>query len=100
MCVDVYDLCGERRYVVILGLASRYGAQADRTTVALGGWITTFMLRVRHAEAFASGMAATGFWLGLTVRRFTLGFLTRRVGERLAVSVSLFSLHYDPSSSN
>jgi fucose permease len=56
--------------------------------VALGGWITTFMLKVRSADSFSSGMAAMGFWLGLTVGRFTLGFLTRWLGVRLAVSVS------------
>jgi fucose permease len=34
--------------------------------VALGGWIVTFMIRVRHGSNFASGMTATGFWLGVT----------------------------------
>ena len=58
--------------------------------VALGGWITTFMLQVRNADPFSSGMAAMGFWLGLTVGRFTLGFLTHWLGVRRAVSVSLF----------
>jgi fucose permease len=61
--------------------------------VALGGWIVTFMMRVRHGEPFASGMAATGFWLGITVGRVILGFVTARVGEKLAISVrSLFNL--------
>lgn len=56
--------------------------------VALGGWIVTFMIRVRHGGAFASGMTATGFWLGITVGRVVLGFVTPRVGEKVAVSVS------------
>ncbi|KAJ5864107.1 Major facilitator superfamily domain general substrate transporter [Penicillium soppii] len=55
--------------------------------VALGGWIVTFMIRVRHGDAFGSGMTATGFWLGITVGRIVLGFVTPRVGEKIAISV-------------
>ena len=57
--------------------------------VALGGWIVTFMIRVRHGTRFASGMTATGFWLGLTVGRVILGFVTPKIGEKLAISVGL-----------
>ncbi|KAF2428831.1 MFS general substrate transporter [Tothia fuscella] len=57
--------------------------------VALGGWITTFMLRVRHGSPFASGMTATGFWLGMTVGRVVLGFVTPRIGESLAILIYL-----------
>lgn len=57
------------------------------TEVSLGGWIVTFMIRVRHGQPFASGMTATGFWLGLTAGRVTLGFVTPLIGERLAVSI-------------
>jgi fucose permease len=56
--------------------------------VALGGWIVVFMTRVRDGAAFASGMTATGFWMGLTVGRVTLGFVTPRIGEKLAIAVS------------
>jgi len=55
--------------------------------VGLGGWIVTFMLRVRHASPFASGMSGTGFWLGMTVGRVVLGFVTPRLGENLAILV-------------
>ena len=48
------------------------------------------MMRIRHGQPFASGMTATGFWLGLTVGRVSLGFLTGRIGERLAVCIYLF----------
>jgi fucose permease len=58
--------------------------------VALGGWIVTFMIRVRQGGAFASGMTATGFWLGITVGRVILGFVTPRVGEKVAISVRSF----------
>ena len=47
------------------------------------------MMRIRHGKPFASGMTATGFWLGLTVGRVSLGFVTPRIGERLAVSIYL-----------
>ena len=47
------------------------------------------MMRIRHGQPFASGMTATGFWLGLTVGRVSLGFLTGRIGERLAVCIYL-----------
>ncbi|QDS74388.1 hypothetical protein FKW77_005525 [Venturia effusa] len=55
--------------------------------VALGGWITAFMLRVRHGSPFASGMVATGFWLGMTIGRVILGFVTPRIGESLAILI-------------
>jgi len=54
--------------------------------VSLGGWIVTFMLRVRHAEPFAAGLSATFFWLGLTIGRVVLGFITGRIGEKLAIT--------------
>lgn len=37
--------------------------------VSIGGWIVTFMLRVRGGAPFASGLVSTGFWLGLTIGR-------------------------------
>lgn len=56
--------------------------------VGLGGWIVVFMIRVRDGDRFASGMTATGFWLGLTLGRFILGFVTPRIGEKVAIAVS------------
>ena len=56
--------------------------------VALGGWIVKFMLEVRHGAPFGSGMTATGFWMGITVGRIVLGFVTPRLGEKLAIAVS------------
>ncbi len=57
--------------------------------VALGGWIVKFMLEVRHGAPFGSGMTETGFWMGITVGRIVLGFVTPRFGEKLAITVSL-----------
>ncbi|KAI0433778.1 major facilitator superfamily domain-containing protein [Xylaria sp. FL1042] len=57
--------------------------------VALGGWIVEFMIQVRHGGAFESGITATGFWLGLTIGRFVLGFITPKIGEKLAIMIYL-----------
>jgi fucose permease len=56
--------------------------------VALGGWVVTFMRRERAGGNFACGMDATGFWTGITLGRLVLGFVTERLGEKLAVLVS------------
>ncbi|KAM0347380.1 hypothetical protein ACHAPU_004900 [Fusarium lateritium] len=57
--------------------------------VGLGGWVVTFMLRVRKASAYASGASGTGFWAGMALGRATLGFVTERFGERLCLSIYL-----------
>lgn len=57
--------------------------------VGLGGWVVTFMLRVRHASPYASGVSATGFWAGMAAGRASLGFVTERFGERLCVTIYL-----------
>jgi fucose permease len=58
-------------------------------TVSLGGWIVVFMTKIRHANAFASGASATGFWGGMTVGRLFLSFLTARLGEFRSVLLYL-----------
>lgn len=57
--------------------------------VGVGGWIVTFMLDIRHGTPFASGMVATGFWLGITLGRLALGFVTPLLGENFAVALYL-----------
>ncbi|OLN82706.1 Bypass of stop codon protein 6-like protein 6 [Colletotrichum chlorophyti] len=57
------------------------------TEVSLGGWIVQFMIQVRKANRFDSGMTSVGFWLGLTLGRVALGFLTPKLGVKLAVSI-------------
>ncbi|KAF2689235.1 MFS general substrate transporter [Lentithecium fluviatile CBS 122367] len=71
-------------WVVSLFLLCYVGAE-----VALGGWIVTFMRRERAGQPFQSGMVATGFWTGITTGRFVLGFLTPRLGEKLAAAIYL-----------
>lgn len=55
--------------------------------LALGGWVTTFMKEVLSAADYASSMASTGFWLGLSVGRLVLGFVTPLIGEKIAIIV-------------
>ncbi|CAG8010298.1 unnamed protein product [Penicillium olsonii] len=54
--------------------------------VAVGGWIVSFMQKVRHASPFDSSMTSTGFWLGIAVGRIILGFVTPLIGEKIAIS--------------
>lgn len=49
------------------------------------------MESVRHGGAFASGMTETGFWLGITLGRFSLGFVSPRIGERLSIIVYILA---------
>lgn len=53
--------------------------------VSLSGWVVTFMQRVRNADPFDSSLTSTGFWLGVTLGRVVLGFVTPRIGERWAI---------------
>lgn len=55
--------------------------------VTIGGWTVTYLMRVRDGDPFDSGMASTGFWLGLTCGRIILGFVTSRLGQALAITV-------------
>lgn len=49
------------------------------------------MTAERDGGDFESGMVATGFWIGITMGRVILGFITPRIGEKLAISVSFVS---------
>lgn len=54
----------------------------------------TFMKKVRHAAPFASSMTSTGFWLGITLGRVILGFVTPLIGEKIAISVGSPSISF------
>lgn len=54
----------------------------------------TFMKEVRHAAPFSSSMTSTGFWLGITLGRVILGFVTPLIGEKIAISVGPPSMSY------
>lgn len=44
--------------------------------VAFGSWLVTFLMRIKHLPYKYSSYMATAFWLGLTVGRIGLGFVT------------------------
>ena len=67
-------------WVVSMFLFGYVGAE-----VCLGGWTPTFMIEVRHADGFLAGLVVTLFWGGLTAGRVILGFITGRIGEKLAI---------------
>lgn len=57
--------------------------------VSLGGWIVNFMIEIRKGQEFESGLVATGFWLGITMGRVILGFVTPRIGEHVSIVLYL-----------
>lgn len=59
--------------------------------VTMGGWVTSFMIDVRHGNEHRMGYVATGFWTGLTVGRMILGFVA---GKRFAGKESLLVAGY------
>jgi fucose permease len=47
------------------------------------------MKSVREGSAFASGLTETGFWLGITMGRFVLGFVSPHIGEKSSIAIYL-----------
>ncbi|KAL4954287.1 major facilitator superfamily domain-containing protein [Aspergillus filifer] len=77
------------RYARVTWLLSIFLLGYVGMEVAIGGWVVTFLMRVRDGAEFASGMGSTGYWLGITVGRVILGFITPRVGEKSAIAIYL-----------
>lgn len=63
-------------------LSSAFLITYTGSEVALGGWMVTFLMEIRQGTAFASGLAVSGFWGGLTLGRFVLGFVTAKLLNR------------------
>jgi len=57
--------------------------------VTIGGWIVTYMIRVRHGGP-SSGYISTGFFGGLTVGRVVFLWVNNKIGERLAIFIYVF----------
>lgn len=72
-------------------LCSCYLLSYVGSEVSLGGWLVTFMIKVRHGTAFAAGVTTSGLWAGITLGRMALGFVTGRFfrSEKHAVAVYL-----------
>ncbi|KAJ6028315.1 hypothetical protein N7540_003891 [Penicillium herquei] len=82
--------CAKNKVVI---LVSCYLLAYVGSEVSLGGWLVTFMEKVRHANSYDAGMTSTGFWAGITVGRVVLGFVTGRFfrTEKHAVVVYLLA---------
>lgn len=76
-----------RRYAWVTWILAFFLLGYVGAEVAIGGWVVTFLMRVRDGAEFASGMGSTGYWLGITLGRVVLGFVTPWVGEKLAIAV-------------
>lgn len=74
-------LCNRITWLVAIFLLLYVGVE-----VCFGGWLVTFMLVVRNGGNFESGLVVTGYWLGLTIGRVILGFITGRIGDKLAIT--------------
>lgn len=77
-CKTASNLPAARAHATIAEITNR---------VSLGGWVVEFMLRERNGAPFASGMAATGYWLGITAGRSLLPFVTNVLGIKVAITV-------------
>jgi fucose permease len=57
--------------------------------VSLGSWMFSFLTEERHETEVLSGLAVSGYWLGLTVGRFVLGKVSEKLGNRLLIELCL-----------
>lgn len=57
--------------------------------VSLGTWGYSFLTEERHDPADFSGVAISGYWLGLTVGRLAMGKVSARMGSKLLISLCL-----------
>ncbi|KAK9458483.1 major facilitator superfamily domain-containing protein [Lipomyces oligophaga] len=55
--------------------------------VSIGNWTVTFMVTERAGKRAEMGTVGSGFWIGFTVGRIVLGFITGRIGENVMITV-------------
>ncbi len=48
--------------------------------VSLGNWSYSFLVEGRHQQVLLSSLTVSGYWLGLTLGRFTLSNIAERLG--------------------
>jgi len=48
--------------------------------VSLGSWSYSFLVEGQHQQVFLSSLIVSGYWLGLTLGRFTLSSIAGRLG--------------------
>ncbi|QKX58540.1 uncharacterized protein TRUGW13939_05665 [Talaromyces rugulosus] len=55
--------------------------------VSISGWIVSYLIKYRDGDPAHVGYVSAGFWAGITLGRFLLSPIARRVGEKLSVFV-------------
>jgi fucose permease len=56
---------------------------------SLSAWTFSFLTEERHEAEVLSGLAISGYWLGLTLGRLTLGKVGERIGNRRLIELCL-----------
>ncbi|OOQ89357.1 putative MFS efflux transporter [Penicillium brasilianum] len=55
--------------------------------VSTSGWVVSFLISYRHGDPFRVGYVSAGFWAGITVGRFLLGYPAAKLGHKIAVVI-------------
>lgn len=84
------DTAAMFKYRVTWVCAAYYLAYVG-TEYSISGWIVVFMTRVRHASPYLASISSSFFWIAMAVGRFALGYVTDKVGIRLANIIYLFA---------
>lgn len=59
------------------------------TEVSLGSWSYSFLTETRHGSTLLSGWTVSGYWLGLTLGRLSLGHVAARIGDKHLIQYCL-----------
>lgn len=62
------------------------------TEISMGNWSFSFLTEERHGSTVISGWAVSGYWLGLTLGRLTMGSLAQRLGNRRLIQGCLIGV--------
>ncbi|KAH9908278.1 major facilitator superfamily domain-containing protein [Xylariomycetidae sp. FL2044] len=72
---------------VVTWICGAYFLTYVGSEAAIAGWIVTFMRRVRQADPYLASLCTSFFWIGITLGRLTLGYITDRIGVRFATAL-------------
>jgi fucose permease len=72
-----------RSRVVLIGAVFIFAYQGAE--VSISGWVISFLISARGGDPSRVGYVTSGFWGGITLGRFVLSPLGRRVGEKAFV---------------
>ncbi len=57
--------------------------------VSVGSWMFSFLTEERHEAEELSGLAISGYWLGLTIGRLVLGKISEKLGNERLIELCL-----------